>query len=419
MLSRAIQSELVLALGDRPVVFLAGPRQCGKSTLARLLARETLRADYLTFDDLSTLTAARTDPEAFIRGLTGSVVIDEVQRVPEVLLPIKASVDRDRRPGRFLLTGSASLSVVPAIAVDLVGRVEVIPLRPLAQVEIESTNGNLVDAMFADEPIVLGDGVLHESDLARRVRRGGFPEPQALLRSDRREAWFSAYVSTLLQREVRDLAEVERLTKLPDLTRLAAARTATLLNFAEFARSSQLPQTTLKRYLALLEGVYLCSRIPAWSANLGKRLVKSPKLFMMDSGLATHLVGSGETDESLLPEPRGPLLETFVLGELERLASWSRVKPRIHHFRTHTNQEIDFVLEDRRGRIVAVEVKARRRVDARDFSAMKVLAAELGERFRRGFVLHLGDTALPLADRIQSLPVQSLWLTRSVNSVQR
>lgn len=413
MITRAIQSELVQALRDRPVVFLSGPRQCGKTTLVRHVAIQVLGADYLTFDDLGTLTSARSDAEAFIRDIPGPIVIDEVQRVPEVLLPIKASVDRDRRPGRFLLTGSASLSVVPQIALELVGRVEVLPLRPLAQVEIESATGNFVDALFAPAPLALEPGVRTEADVAQRIRAGGFPEALATKRADRRHVWFAAYVATLLQREVRDLAEIERLPKLPDLTRLVAARTGTLLNHAELARATLLPQSTLNRYLALLEGVHLCARVPAWSTNLGKRVVKSPKLFMLDSGLATHLVGAGETDTTTLPDPRGQLLETFVLGELERLASWSRTKPRIYHYRTHSGSEIDFVLEDRGGRCVAVEVKAQRRIDTRDIAPMKSLVADLGERFVRGVVLHLGDSVLPMGDRIQSVPVQALWQART------
>lgn len=409
VITRFILPELIQALADRPVVFLAGPRQCGKSTLVRHVSIQVLGADYLTFDDLGTLTSARADPEAFVRNLPGPIVIDEVQRVPEVLLPIKASVDRDRRPGRFLLTGSASLSVTPQIALELVGRVEVLPLRPFAQAEIEGGSGNLVDALFAGSPLTLEPGPRTEADLARRIRAGGFPEAVGARRVDRREAWFASYVAMLLQREVRDLAQIERLPKLPDLTRLVAARTATLSNHAELARATQLPQTTLNRYLALLEGVHLCSRVPAWSTNLGKRVVKSPKLFLLDSGLATHLVGAGETDPTTLPEPRGQLLETFVFGELERLASWSRTKPRIHHYRTHTGQEVDFVLEDRAGRCVTIEVKAQRRIDARDLEPMKTLARDLGARFVRGIVLHMGDLVLPMADRIQAVPVQALW----------
>lgn len=412
MLPRRTAARLLDALRDRPVVFLTGARQCGKSTLARAIASAEHPGRYLTFDSLATLASARTDPEGFLRSLDGAVVLDEVQRCPELLLPIKAAVDNDREPGRFLLTGSTSVLVLPQIADALVGRVEILVLRPLSQSEIDGRTGNLVDALFADELLKLDAGATSEADLAARIRRGGFPEAVAMEGPERRAAWFDSYITTLLQRDVRDLAQIEKLPRLPDLARLLATRVGTLLNLSELSRATQLSQSTLRRYLALLEGVYLVSRVPAWSSNLGKRLVKSPKLYFGDTGLAAHLVGADLDEAPTLPEPRGALLENFVWNELDKEASWSRTRPRIHHYRSHGGAEVDFVLEDARGRCVGVEVKASSRVAKSDFRWLDGLQSELGERWVRSVLLHTGTETLPFGPASVALPVSALWRAR-------
>lgn len=398
---------LVEALQDTPVVLLNGARQTGKSTLARQVT-ETNGAAYFTFDDATTLAAASSDPVGFIRGLPERVIFDEVQRVPELFLAIKAAVDHDRSPGRFLLTGSTNVLTLPRIADSLAGRMEILTLWPLSQGELSGTMARFIDTLF-DPEASLPSVPVGEQDLTERLITGGYPEVVERPRAARRRAWFEAYITTILQRDVQDLANIEGLNDLPRLLRLLAARTSTLLNYAALARDGSLPQSTLKRYLALLEATFLVHTLPAWSANLGKRLVKSPKLFLVDSGLTGHLVGVDAkrlaTDRKLL----GQLLESFVVTELHKQRAWSETRPTLYHFRTHSGLEVDVVLETADGRLVGLEVKAATTVRSNDFQGLKALQESFPERFCRGVVLHFGEQAVPFGDKLWAVPLGSLW----------
>ncbi len=409
MIPRHLAARLLEALADTPVVFLAGARQTGKSTLARSVAGGPHRARYLSFDDPAALDAARRDPAGFVAGLDGPVVLDEVQRAPGLFPAIKAAVDADRQPGRFLLTGSAAVMAVPAVAEHLVGRMELLTLWPFTQGEREGARESFVDGAFGAGFAGSTPVAEPRAGVVQRLLAGGYPE--ALTRTDpvRRAAWFDSYLDTMVQREVRDLAAIEGLTTLPRLLRLAAARTGGLLSWADLARDADLPQTTLKRYLALLEALYLLHRIPAWSANLGSRQVKAPKLFLADSGLAAHLAGS-DAETLLAGEgPLGPLLETFAVNEILRAAAWSATRPALYHFRTHAGREVDLVLEDRRGRCVAVEIKATATPGARDAAGLTAFAETAGKRFLRGVLLYLGKEVVPFAANIHAVPIGALW----------
>lgn len=389
-----------------PVVLVVGPRQAGKSTLAELLVSSGIVGTYLTLDDGTTLAAAGSDPYGFVAGLTGSTVIDEIQRVPELLLAIKSSVDRDRAPGRFLLTGSANVMLLPRVSESLAGRMETHTLWPLSQGELDSRPETFVGRIFCDHPMAVE---LDDSrDLVTRVVRGGFA-PVVDRAPGRRDAWFGSYVEAVVQREVRDIANVDRLASLPRLLALLAARTATLLNVAEVSRSAGIPGSTLQRYLTILEHVFLVQRIPAWRANVGKRVVRSPKLHLVDSGLACHLLGAWEDRLSSSPDVLGPLLESFVGMELVKQATWAERTVRVHHFRTAAGREVDFVLEDRSGAVVGVEVKAASTVGASDVAGLRHLADVLGDRFVRGVVLYRGDATVPFGERIAAWPLTSLW----------
>ena len=399
--------HLLEALEDTPVVLLNGARQTGKSTLARQISRTT-GATYFTFDDATTLSAASSDPGGFVGGLPRRVVLDEVQRAPELFVAIKAAVDRDRAPGRFLLTGSTNVLTLPRIADSLAGRIEIVTLWPLSQDELSGTRARFIDALF-DPELNQPSAAIGEHDLAERLLRGGYPEVVQRPRTARRRAWFEAYITTILQRDVQDLANIERLNELPRLLGLLAARSSTLLNYAALARDAGLPQSTLKRYLALLEATFLSYKLPAWSANLGKRLVRSPKLFLNDSGLTTHLVGVDAkrlaTDRKLF----GQLLEGFVVTELHKQRSWSEERPSLYHFRTHSGLEVDVVLETPDGRLVGVEVKAATTVGSKDFQGLKALREGFPRRFCRGVVLHFGEQAVPFGDGLWAVPLGSLW----------
>ncbi|MGD0538315.1 MAG: ATP-binding protein [Verrucomicrobiota bacterium] len=392
---------------DTPVVLLNGARQTGKTTLAQAMAAGAA-AQYFTFDDSATLALAAGDPSGFIRNLTGSVVLDEIQKVPELFPAIKLAVDRDRQPGRFLVTGSANVMTLPRLSESLAGRMEIIPLFPFSAGELAGAVEGFLPRLFAGT-IARSKTTSSRKDMTARLTRGGYPEATQRGADDRRAAWFAAYISTILQRDVRDLARVDALHSLPNLLKLLAARASGLLNLADVGRDAGLPHTTLTRYLALLETVFLVHRLPAWSRNLGQRLVKAPKLHLVDTGLACHLIGA---DARRLSEDRpllGRLLESFVVGELRKQISWTDPRTALYHFRTATGSEVDVVLEKLDGSVAGIEVKASATVAASDFAALKALRDQLGKQFRAGVVLYLGDQIVPFGDKLWLVPVPALW----------
>lgn len=414
MLVRHLTKAVLDALADTPVVFLQGARQSGKSTLAQTLAAKAYPARYLTLDDAGVLAAAKHDPAGFIGGLEGPIILDEVQRAPEVFLAIKSRVDKQRKPGRFLLTGSANVLLLPRLAESLAGRMEILTLWPLSQGEIEGVKEGFVDAVFGEKLPTLKQHGEDRLRVAHRVLRGGYPELLTRESGERRRAWFASYVTAILQRDVRDLASIEGLTSFPRLLALLASRSMSLVNYSELSRSLAMPLSTLKRYAALLETTFLVQMLPAWSGNLGKRLVKASRLLLADTGLATHLVGA--EDQRFVEDPQlfGPLLENFVAVELHKQSGWSKTRPQLLHYRTQAGQEVDLILEDRKGRIVGVEVKSGATVGTDDFKGLRHLAEALGKRFLRGIVLYPGQEAIPFGERLHALPVSALWRVEAV-----
>jgi predicted AAA+ superfamily ATPase len=409
MIERSLMPDLRAALRDTPVTMLIGPRQSGKSTLAQALAGELDDARYVSLDRGLNLAAARDDPAGFVAGDSRTLVVDEVQRVPELLLEIKASVDEDRRPGRFVLTGSADVLSLPRVAETLAGRMEVLRLWPLSQGEIEGRRDGFLEALLAGEPESLADGAdpATKDDLRRRIEAGGFPEAVARAGA-RRGRWFDSYLDTMLQREVRDLANITGLTDLPRLMLLLAGRAGGLLNYAGIARDLGMPQTTVKRYLALLETAFLVLTVPAWFWNIGKRLVKSPKLLLSDAGLLTHLLGGGAAVERSFGA-FGAVLENFVLMEIVKQTSASPARPAVFHYRSADGLEVDALIEPRGGPICAVEVKAAATLSRRDSQGLRSLSATLGDEFGAGVILHAGTEAARLAPKIWALPLSALW----------
>ena len=399
------------ALQDTPVVLLNGARQTGKSTLVGSGELGDYNARYLTLDEAGVLAAAEADPAGFLSGLEGPVILDEVQRSPGLFPAIKMEVDRDRRPGRFLLTGSANVLLLPRLSESLAGRMEIMTLWPLSQGEIEGVKEGFVDAVFGGDPLPIGDDPGGTPNLYERLLRGGYPEVLSRSSESRRRAWFDSYITTILQWDVRDLSNIEGLTQLPRLLSLLAARSASLVNYAELSRSASMPQSTLKRYVSLLEATFLVGTLPAWSSNLGKRLVRSPKLLLCDTGLISAMQGLNAERLASDPVLIGPLLENFVAMELRKQSAWSNTQPQLFHFRTQTGQEVDLVMENAAGRVVGVEVKSSATVGSRDFRGLRALAEASGDRFRRGIVLYTGKTAVPFGDNLHALPVSSLWNT--------
>ena len=406
MYARNIETELQAALADTPVVLLNGARQTGKTTLARNYAGAA-SVTYVTLDDATQLAAARSDALGFLEGLRGRAVIDEVQKAPGLFPALKLSVDRDRRPGRFLLTGSANVLLLPQISESLAGRMELITLWPLSQGELHGWQERFLDSVFAERlPTLPASDAF---DLKSAVLPGAYPEVVQRAAGKRRDAWFAAYVTALLQRDVRDLANIDGLTEMPRLLSLLAARVGGLLNMSELSRSSSIPNSTLKRYLSLLQATFLFQPLPAWSANLGKRLVKSPKINLIDSGLTAHLVGV--THQRLDRDPLffGHLLETFVVSELRKQIGWSDTRVNLYHYRTTTGREVDILLEDAAGRLVGLEVKASSAVGRKDFARLDALSEDAGERFVRGIVLYSGEQAVSFGEHHVALPVSALW----------
>lgn len=406
MFARNVLSAVEEALADTPAVMVVGARQTGKSTLARRLMESRREAEYVTFDDGGMLDVAESDPMAFVADRRSLLVLDEIQKAPALLPAIKAAIDRDRRPGRFLLTGSADVLALPRVSESLAGRIEVITLWPLSQGELRGRRERFVDAVLRGErPRGEGDA----EPLVDRILRGGYPEVLSRPRPERRQAFFESYVTTMVKRDVRDLADVAQPEALRRLLRLVATRTGSLVNHAELGRTLALPASTLKRYLALLETLFLVHEVPAWASNRGKRLARAPKLHVVDTGLAAAIAG---LDAAVLARERqllGPLLESFVAGELRKQCGWSDSSVSLHHFRTHGGQEVDLVLEDARGRIVGVEVKASATVTAADLAGLRALAETAGKAFVQGIVLHLGKDAVQLGPNLTALPVGALW----------
>jgi len=403
MLPRHLRPAVTAALGDTPVALIVGPRQAGKSTLARTFVPATR---YVTLDDATTLAAAQRDPAGFLAPFNALTVIDEVQRVPELLLGIKAAVDRRRRPGRFLLTGSANVLAVPRVADSLVGRMEMLTLFPLSQGEIARRAETFVDSVFADH--LPGDPPAPaRADLVRRVLRGGFPE--AVRRAGaRRRRWFTSYTTAVLARDVRDLANVEKLTAMPHLLLVLAGRVAGLLNLSDVGRDAGLQYTTLQRYMALLQTTFFVRVVPAWGTNLGNRVTKAPKLAFVDTGLAGALAKATEArlpDDSLL---WGRLLENFVVMELQKQAGWQPDPAEVFHFRSPKGAEVDAVLE-RDGRVVGIEVRASHTVTAGDLRGLAALEDLAGKRFHRGLVLYTGAHVVAFGPKLHAVPVTALW----------
>jgi len=397
------------ALADTRVVALNGARQCGKSTLARQVASEHPNTVIRLLDDPATLKAAQDDPAGFVRH-DGLMVIDEIPLAPELFRTIKVAVDDDPRPGQFLLTGSSQILALRDLPDALPGRIEIIELWPFAQSEILTSAGNFIDAAFTTDALAGRASSLHKRDYLDIVARGGFPE--ATRRSDRRRAaFFESYLTTLIERDVRQLAHIERTGDLRRLLSLLAARSGQLLVPSVVSATSGIPRSTLVRYLELLRSVFLIKEIPAWSGGQTHRAIGTPKLTFVDSGLAAHLLGQ---DAHRLHEPdgaAGPLLESFVLMELQRQLTWSRQHARLHHYRTKDQIEVDGVLETPDGRIVAVEVKAGATVRSEDLRGLRHLAARTGDRFVAGLVLYTGQQTLSFGDRVTAVPLDTLWTT--------
>ena len=405
MYPRFIEDRIHEALTNTRVVLVSGPRQSGKTTLARRIAARKI--PFLTLDDKTTLDAASADPVGFVRGLDRAV-IDEIQRVPDLLLAIKTGVDADLRPGRFLLTGSANLMTVPRVADSLAGGMTVARLLPLAQAELQGKPSGFLERVFRGRVPEIADVVVGD-DLIERVLAGGYPEALTRSRWSSRQDWYLDYIAAIVQGDVRDIAQFEKLPLMPKLLRVLAEHSGQLLNYSGFGAPLGMNHPTTRRYAGVFESLCLLHSLQPWYSNTLKRLTKTPKLHFLDSGLLAALKDITPDRLRRDKSPFGPVLKTFVLAELLKLASWSLDRYEFSHFRDKERKEVDIVIEDRRGRVVGIEVKASATVTRGDFAGIRRLSEACGDRFTLGLVLHDHERIVPFGERLLAAPISALW----------
>lgn len=402
--------ELLLeAIADTPAVLIHGSRQCGKTTLA-IEVGEELGYRYLSFDDDTQRQAALSDPIGFVKNLPEFIILDEIQRTPELFTAIKASIDTNRKPGRFILTGSANVLLLPKLADSLAGRMEILRLHPLSRAELAGERPNLLDQLFSadfgndiNKPIYNYLG----KELAEIICAGGYPAALERQSEKRRSNWYRDYITTLVQRDVQDLSKIQNLDVLPRLLTLAAGQTARLFNAAELAAPFSLSRPTVREYLTLLEQIFLIEQLTPWHSNRLSRLIKTPKLHLADTGLVSALLG---VNSKILWEEKtllGQLLETFVYQELRKYADWYESSLNFFHFRNKDKVEVDIIIEQGR-RIVGIEVKAAATVTNKDFKGLRKLQEGSGKSFSAGVVFYDGESIIPFGDQLFAVPISLL-----------
>lgn len=406
MIRRNIELLLEEAIEDTPVLLVNGARESGKNTLAKMLFKKTHQ--YVTLDDPTVIAAVKSDPLSFLEQLVKPTIIDEVQRAPELFIPLKKVVDENRRPGFFVLTGSANVLTLPKLSESLAGRMEIHTLWPFSQGEILGIKETFVDRIFKSKIQSVQQQIDIEG-LAEIIVKGGYPDVIIKKNQERRDAWFKSYLTTLLEKDIKELSNIEGLMQIPNLLNVLAARTASLLNVNEISRSMGMSGVTLKRYLILLQMIFILISIPAWSRNASKRFIKSPKIYLNDTGLLMNALFCDK--ERLLSQRTlfGHVLENFVVMEILKQQTWSQTPFRLYHYRTTTGQEVDIVLEASDLKVVGIEVKLSQSVNEGDFKGIKFLEESAGDYFHKGIVLYLGSNTVAFGDNKLAVPISALW----------
>lgn len=407
---RHAETRVEEALADTRIVAVEGPRQAGKSTLCtKIASARGMRT--VSLDDPNARRGALDDPAGFAAMLGESAFIDELQRAPELVLALKSTVDRDARPGRFLVSGSASLLLAPRIADSLAGRVERVPLRPFTQAEIarRAVPSWLDELWDGEAPPNVESESEGRATHAERIAAGGFPS--VIARSERRRnAWFEDYLAALVTRDIPDLVAVRRPDLLPVLLVHLAAGSGSLISMRPLARALAADEKTVRAYVRLLELLHLIVSVPAWTPGFAARAVRAPRLFVEDSGLLTHLLDADATRISSDDGLSGRAYESFAAMELARLLPHTTTAPKLRHWRGPHGEEVDIVLEDRAGRIIGIEIKSGATVRRSDLRGMTKLRELAGERFLAGLIVCTARQTTPLGPNTWALPLEALWL---------
>jgi predicted AAA+ superfamily ATPase len=410
MYQRYIASPIAEALKDTPVIVINGARQTGKSTLCRQLVEEGIfDGQIMTMDDPTILAAAQADPLGFLQDLSNHAIIDEVQRAPQLFLSIKKVVDENRKVRRLILTGSADVMTLPQVADSLAGRIEIHNLWPLSQSEILGKKSKFLSTLISAEGRFPSKKA-GWNNIISAIWAGGYPEALQRESERRRSKWFESYITSVLQKDIRNLANIEGLTQIPNILQLIGTRVGSTVNMSDIARLSGIKNTTLQRYMALLEHVFLILKVPAWTPNIEGQFVKSPKIFLNDTGLLCHLRGEGLDSLTENRTTTGAFLENFIVMEIIKQLSWSGLYLKPYHFSVHSGAEVDLILEDRKKHLYGIEIKSTASVSQSDFNGLKRLAEVAGKKFQRGIVLYGGEHMIGgFGENLQAVPISAVW----------
>jgi predicted AAA+ superfamily ATPase len=403
---RLVEKKLAAALNDTPVILIHGSRQSGKTTLAKIAAPDHY---YISFDDVAQLSIAKDDPIGFIKRLPEYVILDEIQRVPELFTTIKASVDNNRKQGRIILTGSANILLLRRLSDSLAGRMEIITLWPLSHCELKGGDNS--------KECLLGQILLQNiknqfpsdvTPIEERITNGGYPEPLRRESFERKQAWYDSYIMSLVERDMKDISDIRHVEQVPLLLKFLSAMNAELLNTSSLSNALDMTRATTSKYLQLLQQIFIVDLLKPWYSNKGKRLIKTPKVHFIDTGLICSL--QGISSDALIKDRNlfGHLLESYVYNELKRQASGLPSPVNFYHFRDTNQREVDIIIETRAGDLYAIEVKATSTVRPADFKNMKTFAEQHKQRFKMGILFYDGELALPSGEQFIAIPLN--WL---------
>lgn len=408
MFVRLIENKIQLALTDTPVVFLMGPRQAGKTTIAKHLGNENWM--YLSFDDVEQMLFVKADPVGFIRNLPAdkSIALDEIQRLPELFISIKQSVDENRRPGRFLLTGSANALLLPTLADSLAGRMELIKINTLSESEIINKPVTFLPQLLQGKAPTTND-IRVRHYLIERIVKGCYPEPIQRQNEQRVAAWYNNYIQTLIQKDIRDLGHIEHHSTMTKLIEVLMLYSGKLLNFSELSAKVGLNRVTTQKYVNLLEQLFLIDPLPAWHANQYKRLIKTSKVHIVDTGLICAMRDINQAYLANNPDILGALLETFVVNEIKKQANFLNDRLKFYHYRDKDKVEVDLIIENSLGELIAIEIKASSTIVQHDLTGLKKFANIAQDKLKIGILLYDGDHTSAFGDKLFAVPIAALW----------